>query len=142
MTILAGSTSPAVALTARKLIHRALRMLKVQDIDEDLSPRYAEVGLEVLNAMLARFEADELRLGFSVVSLDQTMPIPDEAVEPVVSNLAIKLYPEFGGAMTPDLQKMAMDGMTALNRDAFIVNPVDPSDQPISTGRYFYINQL
>lgn len=124
--------------TVAKLVTRALRMIQVVDPMQSVKPQDMAGGIETLNAMLARWEANGLALGWSAVdSPSQEAPIPAEADTAVASNLAIELSPEYGTEPSPWLVTMAADGKNALLRDQMVATPIRPIlDVPTPSSEY------
>lgn len=113
--------------TVAKLVTRALRMIQVVDPMQSVKPQDMSGGIEYLNAMMARWEANGLALGWSpVTNPSQDAPIPDEAETAVAANLAIELSPEYGTEPSPVLVAMAETGHNALRRDQAVATPIRP----------------
>jgi hypothetical protein len=111
--------------TVAKLVTRALRMIQVVDPMQSVKPQDMAGGIESLNAMMARWEADGLALGWSPVSSpSQDVPIPVEAETAVAASLAIELCPEYGTDPSPYLGRMAEEGHNALRRDQAVATPI------------------
>lgn len=107
-------------------IARALRLLRVVDARQALSASDLSTGIVALNAMMQRWEADTLALGWSPVSSpDDALPVPQEAEEAVAYNLAVRLRPEYGATLEPDVVQMARDGLDALLRDQIRSTPLE-----------------
>lgn len=119
------------------IINRSLRLLGVLDVAESPSAVDEQTAISVLNALVTRWEANGLALGWANVSApDDTLPAPDEAHEALAYNLALKLAPEYG--KTSNLQiigQQASDSLAELRRDRLTEMPlVQTSDLP--RGRY------
>lgn len=111
--------------TGTQIITRAYRMIGVKSASTPLSATEIADGLEALNAMLVRWEADGLAMGFSSLSsAGSTIGIPAEAEEGVCANLAVTLAPEFGVTPAPKIVEMADSGLRALQRDVLKPEPV------------------
>lgn len=113
--------------TVAKLVTRALRMIQVVDPMQSVKPQDMAGGIETLNAMMARWEADGLALGWSPVSNpSQDVPLPPEAETAVAANLAIELSPEYGTEPAPLLVRMATNEHADLLRDQMVATPIRP----------------
>lgn len=113
--------------TVSALVARTLRLLQVIDPAQAVKPHDLDTALVALNAMMARWEADGLALGWSPVSNpSQDLPVPDEALEAVAYNLAVKLAPEYGTAVTPEVHSGALAGLNDLLRDQMVATPIRP----------------
>lgn len=125
--------------TAQQIMTRAARMIGVKQTGQPLSAEDNEVLLELLNAMLIRWEADGLALGFSSVSAaTATLPIPTEAEEGVAANLAVRAAPEFQTSARPEIVALADQGLRALERD--VIKPVAVVTDVPSAGHGYDIN--
>ncbi|HTH09268.1 MAG TPA: packaged DNA stabilization gp4 family protein, partial [Acidovorax sp.] len=99
-------------------VKRSLRLIQVINPTQQVSASDMQTGIEVLNSMLTRWEADGVALGWapSIVP-DDELSVPDEAIEAVVYNLALRLCPEYGVEPMPVVVAGAQVGMAALERD-------------------------
>lgn len=123
--------------TNLETIERALRLVNVLDMEEGASPTESSIGLTALNGMLTRWEANNIPLGFSTqTSLSATLPVPSEAESAVAYNLAVELGTELGVAVPAPVATLADAGYRAVCRDAFNIQPSDPSGMPGRRGRW------
>lgn len=107
------------------IISRALRLLRVLDPNEAPEAEDSQTALEVLNQMLRRWEADGIALGWNTLALvTNELTIPEEAEEAVAYNLAVKLRPEYGVTIDPDVRETARKGLDALRRDVLNATPI------------------
>lgn len=112
--------------TVLDVVSRALRILRVVNPNQPIKPADMATGIGALNAMVRRWEANTLALGWSNVSApDHTLPAPDEAIEAIVYNLALKLRAEYGADLEPDVIEMARVGLAELLRDQVIATPLE-----------------
>jgi hypothetical protein len=113
--------------TVAKLVARSLRLIQVIDPSQDVRDRDMRTAIEALNAMLQRWEADLLSLGWSpVVSPEDTLPLPVEAEQAVAYCLAVVLAPEYGVTPLPAVTQLANSGMNDLLRDQAVATPIMP----------------
>lgn len=117
------------------IVGRALRMIRVVDPREPVQAVDMQTGITALNAMLRRWEANGLSLGWSDVEApDEDMPSPPEADEAIAANLAFSLAPEYGENVDPMVLAMARRGLQDLRCDVKTASPL----QPDSLRRYGY----
>lgn len=113
--------------TVNDIVSRSLRLLKAIDAHENSvsGPAMAN-AIVALNAMMIRWEADGLALGWADVSgPGDTMPTDRIADKGITYNLAVELAPEYDG-VGPDVASVAMAEYAALLRDA-VSNSVEPT---------------
>lgn len=112
--------------TAAHIISRALRIMGVLDPTEAPAAEDFQTALAAFNAMMARWEANGLALGWAPVSAPgNETGLPAEAEDAVVSNLAMRLGPEYGVQLRPDVVALAQDGLRSLQRDRLVSNPLE-----------------
>jgi len=113
--------------TTATLVARSLRLIQVIDPTQPVKATDMTTAIEALNAMLRRWEADGLALGWqSVENPSDPLPLPEEAEEAVAYNLAKKLAPEYGTPV-PDLVREGADsGLNDLLRDQMVATPIRP----------------
>lgn len=111
--------------TTSDIVSRALRILGVLDPHEPAESQDLEGGLVALNAMVARWEANGLALGWvPVTAADTPLPVPVEAEEALAYNLAVRLRSEYGVQLAGDVIEMARQGLAALQRDRITASPI------------------
>lgn len=130
--------------TVSKIVARALRLIQIIDPSQTVKDQDMETGIEALNAMMQRWEADLLSLGWSSVASPQdVMPIPVEAEQAVAYCLAVVLAAEYGVTPMSTVIQMALAGMNDLLRDQAVATPIQPIlDAPIPGGRRQALNSL
>lgn len=112
--------------TVLDMVGRALRVLRVVDVHDVPEAADVTTAIAALNAMMQRWEANGLALGWSrVTSPDDRLPIPEEAEEAVAYNLAVRLRSEYGIAVDPDVIALATEGLAALRRDRIVASPIE-----------------
>lgn len=112
--------------TVADIVGRALRLLRVANPAQSIAAADMATGIVALNAMMVRWEADTLALGWSAVANpSDTLPAPDEAHEAIAYNLAVKLRPEYGTPIEPDVIDTARRGLSDLQRDQMIATPLE-----------------
>lgn len=125
------------------IVNRALRLLNVIDANASTPARDSQTAIEALNGMLTRWEANGLALGWSNVSaVDDTLPLPDEALEAVTFNLAVRLAAEYPlPEAIAGISDLAKHLLSELRRDRLTEMPLKlASDLPrAESGGYFDI---
>ena len=82
-----------------------------------------QTAIVALNALMVRWEADGLSVGWVPVdSGSDTLPAPPEAEEAIAYNLALRLRPEYGVALSADVIEMAREGMGRIQADVYAVD--------------------
>jgi len=100
------------------IINRSLRLLKMLDPNESPTAVDTNTAIEALNAMMVRWEADGVSLGWSAVSAgSDVLPAPEEAEEAIAYNLAVRLRPEYGAPLEQDVYAQAQEGLGRLLAD-------------------------
>ena len=78
-----------------------------------------------------------MALGWNdVENMDEDLPAPPEAEEPIIYNLAMRMRPLFGKALEPDVLAMARNGRNQLRRDGFVASPLNPDVNVSRWGMY------
>ena len=135
---------PNLMTTVSKIVSRALRLIQVIDPSQTVKDQDMETAIEALNAMMQRWEADLLSLGWSpVASPGDEVPIPVEAEQAVAYCLAVTLAPEYGVTPLASVVQLANSGFADLLRDQAVATPIQPIlDAPIPGGRRQALNSL
>lgn len=124
--------------TVSAITRRALRLLNVLDANEAPEAQDSDDAIAALNAMLRRWEANGLALGWNdVVNPSDVMPSPAEADEAIAYNLALRLAPEYQAQPSAAIITFAADGLAALRRDRLVEMPPEGcTDAPMGQGGY------
>ena len=97
--------------TAAQVIKFALQEIITQASESPLEADEYQDCIFALNTMMLEYDADGIHLGFTeVTSLGDDITVPAGAISGIVSNLALRVAPQFMGAVTPELMKKASDG--------------------------------
>lgn len=108
-----------------EVVGRALRLLRVIDPTESPEAEQTQGAIVALNAMLRRWEANGMALGWSdVAEPSDVLPLPEEAIEAVVYNLATRLRPEYGVTLEADVYMLADESRRILMRDVKVASPL------------------
>ena len=125
----------------RQFITAAFEEIGMADYVFDLQPEQLQSALNRLDAMLAEWNAKGLRLGYSLPSspqdsdLDEPTFAPDSAWEAIITNLAVRIAPGYGKAVSPDTKVTAKAAYnTLLQRAAFLLEQQLPATMPIGQG--------
>lgn len=128
--------------SALSLVTRSLRLLQVIDPQQKVSSIDYETAQEALNAMLRRWEANGLALGWQGVdNPSDELPVPPEAEEAIAYQLAMRLAPEYGINPMPAVVQGAERFMADLLRDRAVEMPLRQTpDTPLAFAytRWFY----
>jgi hypothetical protein len=100
--------------TARATITTALRSAGIYAAGEAPSSPDMEQGLECLNDMLAAWDIEGVQLGLSTLALDDELAVPASHNKAIQDNLASDLAPIFGVALSPRIERSAVDGKSML----------------------------
>lgn len=103
--------------TAGEVIKTTLRKITLLGANADVEADDGETGIEYLNDLMAELDVQEIDLGYTVVgSLGDEVTIPDGAIGPVKSILALKLWDEYAEGENPQstLVAQANAGMKIL----------------------------
>jgi len=126
--------------TAESVIKSALQDIMKNSPEVPAETPEVVDGIVYLNRMMLKFAATGIDLGYTVVaSLADTITVPDGAVDGIVSNLAIRLHPQYTAPRTPIsavLLNAAKEGEEAMLAIAFTgIGPATrPDTQPIGSG--------
>lgn len=105
------------------IINRSLRILGVLDANESPPAVDTQTAILALNALMVRWEADGISVGWVPVSAgSDTLPAPPEAEEAIAYNLALRLRAEYGVTLAPDVVEFARAGEGRLLADVYAVD--------------------
>lgn len=121
---------------ASTVITDALQELLIQASEAPIEADEAQTAIRYLNRMMARFDAQGISLGFTIIqNLGDYVTIPDGAYDGVVKNLAISLAKQYGATPTQDLYIGARDGLNAMrNLAVTVANASYGSTLPMGSG--------
>jgi hypothetical protein len=131
-----------VSYTKRQFVEEAFAEIGMASYTFDLSPQQLDACLRRLDTMMATWNARGIRLGYPLPSnpedsdLDTDTQVPDSANEAVVANLAIRLAPQYGKAVSLDTRTTAKQAYdTLLARAAFPPEQQFPRTLPMGAGQ-------
>ena len=106
--------------TKRQFVQQAFRKAGLAAYVFDLTPDQLDSAMRDMDSMLATWNAKGIRLGYPVPTspensdLDQETNVPDSANEAIYLNLAIRIAPDFGKMIPPEVKvgaKLAYDAL-------------------------------
>lgn len=123
--------------TVQDIVSRALRILRVTDVNAAPKAADMKTGIVALNSLMRRWEANGLALGWSdVANPAEDLPAPPEAEEAITFNLAMRLRTEYGTALEPDVVRYADESLAALRRDRLASSPLRLRARTPRSGTY------
>lgn len=126
--------------TVLDVTRSALRKLQVLDPRQVPSADDQASGLETLNNMMLRWEADGTAMGWTPLSNpSDVLTVPDECLEAIIYNLAVRLAPEYDREPSETVASLAVSGLQEILRDRMVEMPlIQILDTPLGTrtGKY------
>lgn len=119
--------------TKRQLIVEAFAELGLAANDFDIQPEEIQTALRRLDSMMATWDGKGIRLGYALPTNpvdsdpDEASGLPDTATETVYLNLALRMAPGFGKAVSIDTRRAASDGYDRLQIAA--AQPLPPQQR-------------
>lgn len=121
-----------------EVVRGALLLLRVTDATEAPEAEDAQDAIRALNLMMRAWEVEGISLGWRDVSTPaDELPVPPEAEEVVTYSLALRLRPNYGVALEPDVISRAESGLAML-RAQIASNQYDRltyDDLPVGQGQ-------
>lgn len=113
--------------TARQIITRALRRIRVIAAGETPEADMATDALEVMNDMMAGWNADAILYAHAELGLDDTVNVPDEQLAFVRDLLCEQLAEEYGQTLGPLMLRSIQNARGTMQAAYFIprTTPVD-----------------
>ncbi len=131
-----------MSYTKRQFVEEAFAELGMANYTFDLQPQQLDTALRRLDTMMATWNAKGIRLGYPLPSspqdsdLDTETQVPDSANEAIVTNLAIRLAPQYGKQVQIDTRTTAKLGYdTLLARATFPLEQQFPRTLPLGAGQ-------
>lgn len=112
------------------VIQRALRLIGVAQSGEALESDVAADALSVFNDLLAEWYGNIAITDYNATGLTTTLTIDDGDKEALAYQLAIRLAPEYGQQISPDILAIAQQSMQRLRNRYFVQGYVDFSELP------------
>jgi hypothetical protein len=129
-----------MAETAESIIKSALQEILVQGVEAPIQADEAQDAITYLNRLMAKLSAQGIALGYTAVTdLGDPITVDDGALDGVVKNLALSLFPQYsapGTPINPLLVQQANDGLAAMRAIAIqSIGPgYFPSTLPVGSG--------
>lgn len=127
--------------TKRQIVGQAYVELGIGTWEFDLQPDQIQDSVNRLDAMMARWSSEGIRIGYNGSSSDPDADsgIPDVAIEAVRTNLAIRIAPADGKNLSPDTRAVAADSLSYLTA-YFMQVPQRrlPNTLPLGSGNRLY----
>lgn len=127
--------------TKRQFVEGAFEEIGMANYVFDLQPEQLQSALRRLDAMMMEWNAQGIRLGYPIASSPQDSDLstqtetPDSAWEAVITNLAVRIAPGYGKAVSPDTKVIAKNAFnTLLQRATFPLEKQLPETMPIGQG--------
>ena len=132
--------------TKREIVQNAFEEVGLASYAFDLQPEQMQAGLRRLDNMMATWNSRGLRIGYPLADnpgdsdLDQDATVTDEAIEAIVSNLAVRLAPMMGKTVSPDTKATARSSYMALlsRRSAILERRIDVNSIPAGAGTKYW----
>lgn len=124
--------------TAAQVIKYALQEIIVQASESPLEPDEYQDCIFALNSMMLEYNANGISLGFTeVTNLGDTLTVPAGAISGIVSNLALRVAPQFQGVVSQELMTKARDGYKVMCKLGVTIQPTQfGSLVPRGSGNY------
>lgn len=103
-----------MAWTKRKIIELAFEEIGLAPHVFDLTPEQYQSALHRLDAMVAGWNATTVRIAYPIPTdpsrsdLDDVLTVPDFSIEAMYTNLAVRMAPSFGKAVSPETRSTAV----------------------------------
>jgi hypothetical protein len=130
-----------MSYTKNQIISAAFEEIGLASYDFDLQPEQLQSALRRLDTMVSEWAGNNIYLGFPIhgdptsSSLSDDANVPDYAVEPIITNLAVKIAPAYGKQVSNDTRLAARRGYaTLVNRSTSPVEMQWPSNLPMGAG--------
>lgn len=99
--------------TKRQFVQQAFEEIGLASYAFDLQPEQLQSALRRMDAMMATWNAKGIRIGYPIPTspensyLDDETGVPDAANEAIYTNLAIRIAPSFGKAVSMEAKASA-----------------------------------
>jgi hypothetical protein len=127
--------------TKQQIVEEAYGELSLHSFVVTLTPEILQHGLQRLDAMMAMWNGKGIRLGYPLPSsadgssLDDDSGLPDEAIEPALLNLAVRLAAGHGKQVAQTTSAAAKEGYDMLMARAAMPPEVNfPRRMPAGAG--------
>jgi hypothetical protein len=131
-----------VGYSKRQFVEEAFAEIGMASYTFDLQPQQLEAALRRLDTMIATWNGKGIRIGYPIPGspqdsdLDEPTLVPDSANEAIITNLAIRLAPQYGKTVPLDTRTTAKLGYdTLLARATFPLEQQFPATLPLGAGQ-------
>jgi hypothetical protein len=101
--------------TVAQVAKASLLEILVQASEQTLQGDEYEDYIFALNNYMAELEARGIVLGYTAVAnLSDVLTVAAGAIDPIVNIMAVRVAPQYGGIVSPDLAQKARDGADTL----------------------------
>ena len=121
--------------TKRQIIELAYASVGLAGFNYDLQPEQIEIARRILDSQMATWNAKGIRVAWPIPTspdegdVDETLDLPDYALEAVYTNLGIRIAPMHGKQVTPDFKATAR-----LAYDAMLLKVVEAAPREMPGG--------
>jgi hypothetical protein len=131
--------------TKRQFVEEAFAEIGMASYVFDLQPQQLEGALRRLDSMLATWNGKGIRIGYPLPSrpedsdLDTETLVPDAANEAIITNLAVRIAPQYGKTPSIDTKTAAKQSYDMLlSRAAMPMEMQLPASMPRGAGAKAY----
>jgi len=128
-----------MSYTKGELVQAALEEIGIASYEFDISPEQIDSGVSRLDAMMGSWTGLGINLSFPIAkgknsNSDTDSNIPDSAYEAVVTNLAIRMAPSYGKAVSLDTRDIARRSYNILLKIFAQPREVQLNKMPLGAG--------
>lgn len=120
------------------VVRDALQEILVQASEAPIEADEAQTAIRFLNRMMAELDARGISLGYTAVSsLADDVTVPDGALSGIVSNLAVRLAPQYDQVASAELIAAARTGLSVMAMLTVDILPSSYGDTlPVGEGNH------
>lgn len=122
--------------TAGQVVKAILQEIVELASEAPLEPPETSDTVFAMNNYMTELDADGVSLGYTVVSsLNQTLTVPDGAINGIIKNVALSMSSQFDAVVTQELARQAANGRAVMTKLATLLSPMNfPCTLPIGSG--------
>ena len=130
-------------MTNQELIDQALQAISIVEAGNSANTTDSATALNGFNRMMAEWPHSDRDFNFPPQdTLGDTAPIPTWAEEGIISNLAVRLAPEFRVPISFDLAEKAKEGRNVITRTLMNLNVEEVDLGHLPQGQIYHSNIL
>lgn len=124
----------------QQFVEKALQEVGLASYVYDLSPDELDSACQRLDSMMAAWNGKGIRLGYplpgipELTSLTEETGVPDSANEAIITNLAVRIAPSYGKAVSMDTKTIAKESFNVLLSRAARPKEVSLAGMPVGAG--------